>query len=74
MATDVPPSFDKLIDEVEYIDSLLTDGPGDDSGDFLHSVQEAAEKVRDTAQALTVEHVDDEFPDDEGGDDGEEES
>lgn len=58
-------SFDRLIEETETLDTLLDDGPGDDSAAFLSEVQEAAAAICKTAQALTVADVDAEFTDDE---------
>lgn len=65
MVEQLAPSFDRLMDEVETLDGLLDDGPGDDSKAFLTEVQEAAKKVHDTARVLTVSDVDAEFTEDE---------
>lgn len=58
-------SFSQLIDEVEVLDDILSDGPGNDSAKFLSEVQKQAEAIRTTAKALTVEDVDAEFTDEE---------
>lgn len=65
MPNDPPPSFDRLMDEVETLDSLLDDGPNDDSTAFLISIQDAAKQVHDTARLLTTSDVDAEFTEDE---------
>lgn len=59
------PSFDLLIEQTETLDTLLDDGPGDDSAAFLTDVQEAAAALEATAKALTVDDVDAEFTEDD---------
>ena len=58
--------FEKLFDEVEELDGILSEGPGDslgDSAEFLKNVQMEANEIARLANALTVADVDAEFTD-----------
>ena len=70
-------SFDKLIDEVEEIDKLLSEGPDDSAGGsamFLKDIQMEAQEIARLAGNLTVVDVDAEFTEESESDNGESEN
>jgi len=69
--------FEKLFDQLEDLDTLLEDGPGDESGDseaFLTEIQSGLELAYAHSKTLTAADVDMEFTEDEENDESEDEN